>query len=86
MNDELDLEALTTVQVSEFVLLECQRCKVASAKAATTRLRALLRFSYVVGLTPNALAGAVPSVASWRLASAAQGHGRCRCRPLVAEL
>ncbi len=38
-------------------------------QAATTRLRALLRFLYVVGLTPNELAGAVPSVASWRLAS-----------------
>lgn len=67
--DELDLEALTAAEVSEFVLSECRRCKVASAKAATTRLRALLRFLYVVGLTPNELAGAVPSVASWRLAS-----------------
>jgi site-specific recombinase XerD len=63
------LNTLTTAEVSEFVLSECRRCKVASAKSATTRLRALLRFMYVVGLTSNELAGAVPSVASWRLAS-----------------
>ena len=69
LNDEVDLDGLNTAQVSEFVLSECRRCKVASAKAATTRLRALLRFLYVVGLTPNALAGGVASVASWRLAS-----------------
>lgn len=67
--DELDLEALTTAEITEFVLLECRRCKVGSAKSMTTRLRALLRFLYAVGLTPNVLAGAVPSVASWRLAS-----------------
>jgi integrase/recombinase XerD len=66
---ELDLQALTTAEVTRFVLAECQRCKVGSAKAMTTRLRSLLRFLYVEGLTTNPLAGAVPSVASWRLAS-----------------
>ncbi len=30
--DELDLEALTSAEVSEFVLAECRRCKVASAR------------------------------------------------------
>ena len=69
MNSELDLETMTTARVTEFVLSECRRQKVASAKAMTTRLRSLLRFLYVVGLTSNELAGAVPSVASWRLAS-----------------
>jgi site-specific recombinase XerD len=66
---ELHPERLTTAQVTEFVLAESRRCKVASAKAMTTRLRALLRFLYLEGLTPIALAGAVPSVASWRLTS-----------------
>lgn len=66
---ELGLQSLTTAEVTRFVLAECQRCKVASAKAMTTRLRSLLRFLYVEGLTANPLAGAVPSVASWRLAS-----------------
>lgn len=65
----LDLGTLTTSVVTRFVLAESQRCKVASAKAMTTRLRSLLRFFYVEGLTPNALASAVPSVASWRQTS-----------------
>ena len=69
MNSELELENMTTARVTEFVLSECRRQKAASAKAMTTRLRSLLRFLYVVGLTSNELAGAVPSVASWRLAS-----------------
>ncbi|MGH9091456.1 MAG: site-specific integrase [Acidimicrobiales bacterium] len=66
---ELDLEALATADITRFVLAESQRCKVASAKAMTTRLRSLLRFLWTEGLTVNALAGAVPSVASWRLGS-----------------
>jgi integrase/recombinase XerD len=66
---DLDLEAVTPAEVTRFVLAECHRLRVASAKAMTTRLRSLLRFSYVEGLTANPLADAVPSVASWRLAS-----------------
>lgn len=64
-----DLEVLTTAEITEFVLSECRRCKVGSAKSMTTRLRSLLRFLNVTGLTSSDLAGAVPSVASWRLAS-----------------
>jgi integrase/recombinase XerD len=65
----LELEGLTTAAVSEFVLGECRRCSVGSAKCMVTRLRSLLRFLYVEGLTERALAAAVPAVASWRLAS-----------------
>jgi site-specific recombinase XerD len=64
-----DLETLTTAEVTRFVLAECERCKVGSAKAMTTRLRSLLRFLYVEGVTAHALGDAVPSVASWRLGS-----------------
>jgi integrase/recombinase XerD len=66
---DLDLEAVTPAEVTRFVLVECHRLRVAAAKAMTTRLRSLLRFTYVQGLTANPLADAVPSVASWRLAS-----------------
>ena len=66
---ELGLEALTTATVTGFVLAQCRRYKVASAKAMTTRLRSLLRFFYLEGLTPTALAPAVPTVASWRQGS-----------------
>ena len=72
---ELQLERLTTATVTEFVLAECQRCKVASAKSMTTRLRSLLRFFYLEGLTPTALAAAVPTVASWRQTSLPKALG-----------
>ena len=62
----LALEAVTTAEVTRFVLAESRRMKVASAKAMTTRLRSLLRFFYVEGLIHSALGDAVPSVASWR--------------------
>lgn len=66
---ELDLTGLSAAEVTGFVLRECSRCTTGSAKAMTTRLRSLLRFFYVAGLTPRDLRGAVPSVASWRQAS-----------------
>lgn len=65
----LSLEGLDAAAVSEFVLLESRRCSVGSAKCMVTRLRALLRFLHVEGEIERDLAGAVPSVASWRLAS-----------------
>jgi site-specific recombinase XerD len=66
---DLDLEKVTAAEVTRFVLGESQRLRGASAKAMTTRLRSLLRFLYVQGLTANLLADAVPSVSCWRLAS-----------------
>ena len=65
----LDLEKLTPGAVSEFVLAECRRSSVGSAKCMVTRLRCLLRFLHVEGHTAVALGSAVASVASWRLAS-----------------
>lgn len=63
------LEGLDAAAVSEFVLAEVRRSSVGSAKCAVTRLRALLRFLHLEGEIEHALADAVPSVASWRLAS-----------------
>lgn len=65
----LCLETLDAVAVSEFVLREARRSCVGSAKCMVTRLRALLRFLHVEGDIEYSLAGAVPSVAGWRLAS-----------------
>jgi integrase/recombinase XerD len=70
------LENLTTAAVTSFVLVEAKRCSVASAKAMTTRLRSFLRFCFVEGLTERALAGAVPSVASWRLGVCPRSRSR----------
>ena len=68
-NGSFDLATLTAAQISDFILTDSKRGKVGSAKATTTRLRSLLRYLYLEGLTQNALAGAVPSVACWRLSS-----------------
>ena len=66
---ELALRELDGAAVSAFVLRESRRCSVGSAKCMVTRLRALLRFLHVDGEVEQDLAGAVPSVAGWRLAS-----------------
>ncbi len=65
----LRLEGLDAAAVSEFVLGDARRSSVGSAKCMVTRLRALLRFLHVEGEIERDLSGAVPSVASWRLAS-----------------
>jgi integrase len=65
----LALSELDGQAVSEFVLRESRRSSVGSAKCMVTRLRALLRFLHVDGEVEQDLAGAVPSVASWRLVS-----------------
>jgi integrase/recombinase XerD len=44
-----------------------------SAKAMVTSLRAFLRFAHATGKTAVPLAGAVPAVASWRLAGLPRG-------------
>lgn len=66
---ELALDQLDGAAVSEFVLRESVRCSVGSAKCMVTRLRVLLRFLHVEGEIDRDLTGAVPRVASWRLAS-----------------
>lgn len=52
--------------VTGFLLGECERLGVGSAKGRVTELRSLLRFLYVEGVTQVALADAVPAVAGWR--------------------
>src|SRR3954468_17777174 len=61
------LERLDATAVSAFVLVEAQRSSVGSAKCLVTRLRVFLRFLHVDGEIARELAGAVPSVAGWRL-------------------
>jgi len=64
--DAPDLSHLTTAEVSRFVLEECSRRKVGSAKNVVMALRSWLRFLYVEGVTVTPLAAAVPAVAPWR--------------------
>ena len=55
-----------------------------SAKAMVTSLRALLRFAHVTGRTAVPLAGAVPAVASWRLAALPRGLSQAEIGRLLA--
>lgn len=69
----LGMEVLTAGEVTEFLVSECRRWKTDHAKSVATALRVFLRFLYAEGLTPNLLAGAVPSVANRRGASLPKG-------------
>lgn len=58
-------DGLTAAEVAAFLLRECSRLGLGSARGRVAELRSLLRFLYLAGLTPTALAAAVPSVAGW---------------------
>lgn len=60
------VEGLSGAQVNAFLLTECSRLAVGSAKGRVAELRCLLRFLHIEGLTPTALGASVPPVAGWR--------------------
>lgn len=59
------VEDLKGPDVVGFLVRECTRVTVGAAKGRVAELRSLLRFLYLKGLTPLALATAVPPVAGW---------------------
>lgn len=68
---ELALQRLEARDVTAFVMAKCatERRGRAWSKTLTSGLRSLLRYLHLAGLAPVSLAGAVPTVAGWRLAS-----------------
>ena len=64
--DELGVADLDGAVVSRFLLGECDRVCLGSAKGKVAELRSLLRFLHVRDLTPRSLAESVPGVAGWR--------------------
>jgi site-specific recombinase XerD len=64
--DELGVAGLDGAVVSRFLLVECDRVCLGSAKGKVAELRSLLRFLHLRGLTPRSLAESVPGVAGWR--------------------
>ncbi len=64
--DGLGVKDLSGEQVTAFLLRECERLSVDSAKGKVGELRSLLRFLFVRGLIQLALGESVPPVAGWR--------------------
>jgi site-specific recombinase XerD len=64
--DELGVTDLDGEQVTAFLLRECERLSVDSAKGKVAELRSVLRFLFVHGLIGLALGESVPPVAGWR--------------------
>ncbi|QSB12837.1 tyrosine-type recombinase/integrase [Natronosporangium hydrolyticum] len=56
---------LTAADVVGFLLRESERVSVGAVKGRVAELRSLLRFLHLKGLTPTALASAVPPAAGW---------------------
>jgi site-specific recombinase XerD len=64
--DEFGIAGLDGAVVSRFLLGECGRVCLGSAKGKVAELRCLLRFLHLRGLTGRSLAESVPGVAGWR--------------------
>ncbi|MCA1679552.1 MAG: site-specific integrase [Actinobacteria bacterium] len=65
--DGLELERVGVVEVRGFVVDACPRLGRRAAELTVVALRSLLRFLHLDGELERSLAGAVPSVAGWRL-------------------
>ena len=66
------LAGLSAAQVSEFVLAGCRTRRGGSVAVLVVGMRALLRYLHLAGITPTALAGAVPSAACWATSTLSQ--------------
>jgi len=82
---ELDVERLGAGEVVDFVLTQCSRRKVGSAKYVVCGLRSLLGYLYLEGQIPSQLAAAVPKVAGWRLTGLPKVFGRQEVARLLAS-
>lgn len=74
--DERGVGSLTGAEVSAFLLSECARVSLGTAKGRVAELRSLLRFLHLRGMTELALADAVSPVAGWRETSVPQTISR----------
>lgn len=81
----LDLRGLRVGDVMAFVVGRCPGQSRGAAKQTTTALRSLLVFLHVAGEIGRPLAGAVPSVAGWRLTGLPKGLASEQVRALLAS-
>jgi integrase/recombinase XerD len=80
----VELWDLSPADVLGFLLAETGRRSRKSAKLLVSALRSLLGFWHVQGLIGRPLAGAVPSVAGWRLAGLPRALSSEQVRALLA--
>jgi integrase/recombinase XerD len=78
------VSALDAGKITAFIVDWSRDCTSWSAKAMVTSLRAFLRFAHATGRTTVPLAGAVPAVASWRLAALPRGLAAADIEMLLA--
>jgi integrase/recombinase XerD len=83
--EALDFAGLTAGDVTGFVLSACPGRAVGSAKLIVCALRSLLCWLHLTGQMPASLAGAVPSVAGWRLSSLPKGLEPGELRRLLSS-
>jgi integrase/recombinase XerD len=78
------VSALDAGKVTAFMVEHSRDRNSGSAKAMVTSLRAFLRFAHATGRTTVPLSGAVPAVASWRLAALPRGLKAAEIEMLLA--
>lgn len=61
----VDVESLSSVAATAFLLSEARRCSVGATKGRVAELRALLRYLYVRRSTATLLSESIPPVAGW---------------------
>jgi integrase/recombinase XerD len=83
--DVFDLAGISAVEVTGLVLAACPGRAVGSAKLIVCALRSFLRWLHLTGQLPGSLAGAVPSVAGWRLSNLPKGLEPGQLRRLLAS-
>lgn len=84
-NGGLDLERLSTADVTAFVVARCPHQARGPAKLTVTALRSLLGFLHLEGVLSRSLAAAVPSAASWRLSGLPRALEPGQVRSLLAS-
>lgn len=77
------VENLNGAEVSAFLVGECGRLSLGTAKGRVAELRSLLRFLHLRGITELALAESVPPVAGWRETSIPQTISRAEIERLL---
>jgi integrase/recombinase XerD len=84
-HSDIDVGSISSGDVSRFLLAECSRRSVGSARTLVMALRSLMRFLHVEGLSATPLVGAVPAVAPWRPRSLPQPLGAAAVARLLAS-